>query len=293
MRHCRGAQARFIVRGEHWRMPGTHAAFLRKYEDEDDQDTRKTALTGRAVLVVFHFDCAPATTRIPKNVKGGSPGRRDPVCCSGYEVGRRRAIGVVAALPVTHARPRRWCDAGPLRRQSVTAAQKAGDEDRSRDSDRNQGQKPQPGVHNPQHPALSRNRQTSFINPDGQAGSPPPQCPPNLLCIRDRNRPRPTENPAPTGCRVRFCAGTTSRQRLASRTKCGPGSPGERDAVCCSGYEAGRRRAIGVVAALPASLARPRRWCDAGPLRRQSVTAAQKAGDENRIRRRVRAASRP
>ncbi len=64
-----------------------------------------------------------------------------------------------------------------------------------------------------------------------------------------RSRPGPAENPAPSGCRVRFCAGATSRLRLASRTKCGPGSPGERDAVCCSGYEEGRRRAIGVVAA--------------------------------------------
>ena len=36
------------------------------------------------------------------------------------------------------------------------------------------------------------------------------------------------DNRAPSGCRVRFCAGTTSRQRLASSTKCGPGSPGRR-----------------------------------------------------------------
>ncbi len=92
------------------------------------------------------------------------------------------------------------------------------------------------------------------------------------------------ENPAPSGCRVRFCAGATSRLRLASRTKCGPGSPGERDAVCSTGYEAGRRRAIGGVAALPATSARPRRWCDAGAPGRQSVTAAQKAGVEAMVR---------
>ncbi len=124
-------------------------------------------------------------------------------------------------------------------------------------------------------------------------------------------------NHAPSGCRVRFCAGTTSRQRLASRTKCGPGSPGERDVVCCSGWEAGRRRTICVVAALSTRArlasesgrrreartaltaaseggrgaqralaithARPRRWCDAGP-GRQCVPAAQKAGAESMVR---------
>ncbi len=49
-----------------------------------------------------------------------------------------------------------------------------------------------------------------------------------------------------------------------------PGSPGERDAVCSPGYEAGHRRAIGVVAALSSTHERTRRWCDAGPPGRQS-----------------------
>ena len=48
--------------------------------------------------------------------------------CSGSVAGRRRAIGVVAALQSTHKRPRRWCDAGQLGRQCVTTAQKAGAE---------------------------------------------------------------------------------------------------------------------------------------------------------------------
>ena len=56
----------------------------------------------------------------------------------------RQAAGVPSAwsqpFPISHARPRRWCDAGSLGRQSVTAAQKAGDEGRVRDSVRNQGQ---------------------------------------------------------------------------------------------------------------------------------------------------------
>ena len=71
---------------------------------------------------------------------------------------------------------------------------------------------------------------------------------------------------APHGVPGPHCAGTTSRRCIPLRTNVGPGSPGERDAVCCSGYEAGRRRAIGVVAALQSTHERPRRWCDAGPL---------------------------
>jgi len=46
--------------------------------------------------------------------------------CSGSVAGRRRAIGVVASPSINHNRPRRWCDAGPLGRHSVTAVQKAG-----------------------------------------------------------------------------------------------------------------------------------------------------------------------
>ena len=79
------------------------------------------------------------------------------------------------------------------------------------------------------------------------------------------------ENPAPTGCRVRHCAGTAIRHRNAFRTMALPGSLGERDAVCCSGYEAGRRRAIGGVAALPVNLRATtpmvRRWAAGTPKR--------------------------
>ena len=82
----------------------------------------------------------PASRRPPHNVIPGSLGERLEISSPGCEEGRRRAIGVVAALPVSPARPRRWCDAEPLRRQCVTAAQKAGAEDRVRGSVRNQGQ---------------------------------------------------------------------------------------------------------------------------------------------------------
>jgi len=46
--------------------------------------------------LTFLSDTRSGTTHISKNVKGGSLGKRDAVCCSGYEAGRRRAIGVVA-----------------------------------------------------------------------------------------------------------------------------------------------------------------------------------------------------
>ncbi len=76
----------------------------------------------------------------------GSLGERLEVSSPGYEGGRRRAIGVVAALPETHARPRRWCGAGSPGRQSVTAGRKAGVEDRVRDSVRNQRQESATGT---------------------------------------------------------------------------------------------------------------------------------------------------
>ncbi len=93
-----------------------------------------------------------------------------------------------------------------------------------------------------------------------------------------RGIPRPNGVPGPHLCRNDLSA------ERPTQHKCRPGSLGERDEVCCSGYEAGRRRVIGVVAALPDSPARLRRWRDAGSLGRQSVTAAQKAGAENKVR---------
>ena len=86
---------------------------------------RKPRPIGVPGLTLCRID-HPASRRSPHNVTPGSPGERDAVCSSGYEAGRRRAIGVVAAVSSTHARPRRWRDAGPPGRQCVTAAQKAG-----------------------------------------------------------------------------------------------------------------------------------------------------------------------
>ena len=64
----------------------------------------------------------PAARCAPHNVMPGNPrGRAFRCICSGSGGGRRRAIGVVAVLQSSPARPRRWCDAGPPK-----ADQKAG-----------------------------------------------------------------------------------------------------------------------------------------------------------------------
>ena len=67
---------------------------------------------GRAVLGVFLPHRTHSSFRHPKNTKGGNPrGRRHRCGSPGNEAGRRRAIGGVAALQSSLARPRRWCDA--------------------------------------------------------------------------------------------------------------------------------------------------------------------------------------
>ena len=84
---------------------------------------------------------------------------------------------------------------------------------------------------------------------------------------------------ASTGtCQVRSCAGTTYLHRARSAQLRYLAIHGERDEFCCSGHEAGRRRAIGVGAADHVSSARPRRWCDAG-----APQATQKAGDPGTV----------
>jgi len=91
------------------------------------------------------------------------------------------------------------------------------------------------------------------------------------------------ENRATSGCRAWLCAGRTPRRRVAPRTRSMPGSPGRRDPVCCPGNEAGRRRTIGMVAALSinprATTPMVRRW-SAGTPKRHS-------GPEGRCRRKV------
>ncbi len=84
----------------------------------------------------------PALPRAPHNGATGLPrgARRILVLPA-----TRKAAGAPSAWSQppqsTHARPRRWCDAGSPGRQCVTAAQKAGDEDtvRNNDSNRDRG----------------------------------------------------------------------------------------------------------------------------------------------------------
>ena len=88
-------------------------------------------------------------------------------------------------------RPRCSGDAGSLGRQSVTADQKAGVEGKFRNINRES--------HKAQVPTLSRKRPANFNNSDGQAGSPPPQSPPNLVWIRGRGRGRTRGKPRHLG----------------------------------------------------------------------------------------------
>ncbi len=100
----------------------------------------------------------------------------------------------------------------------------------------------------------------------------------------NRSRPGPAEYPAPTGCRVRICAGTSSRRCVPLRTNAdrAPSGSAMRSAVPAT------RQAVGASSAwsqpCQSTPARPRRWCDAGPPGRQCVTATQKAGVEDIVR---------
>ncbi len=165
----------------------------------------------------------------------------------------------------THARPRRWCDAGSPGRQCVTAAQKAGVEGMVRNNGSALTR------------ARARNRHATVDSQDGCRYTIPNArgvaigFQPVDDSVRIRDSHERVENRPPSGCRVRHCAGTTIRLRPAPRTMALPGSPGRRDEVCCPGNEAGRRRAIGVVAALsiypPATTPMVRRWSAETPMR--------------------------
>ena len=92
-----------------------------------------------------------------------------------------------------------------------------------------------------------------------------------LSCSMGNSLPAPLKPIAirPSGlrlhraCRARHCAGSTIRQRGAIHTMAMPGSLGKRAHRSSPRSEAGRRRAIGGVAVLPVTPARPCRWCDA------------------------------
>ncbi len=72
-------------------------------------------------------------------------------------------------------------------------------------------------------------------------------------------------------CRVRICAGSTSRPCGATPTNGDRALHGGRIEFCCPGYEAGHRRSLGVVAALSinphATTPMGRRWAAGTPMR--------------------------
>ena len=175
--------------------------------------------------------CAGSASRLrgaPRTMSNRAPsGSAMRSAAPGYEAGRRRAIGVVAALSInpraTTSMVRRWVAGTPMRPGGPegrrTRAVPSGD--RNRRSTK------------PKRPALSRKRPTDFNDPDGQAGSPPPQCPPTLIWIR--TEAASTRKTAPhRGAGFDIVPDRPSRLRVAPRTMSLPGSLGERDAVCCS-----------------------------------------------------------
>ncbi len=229
---------------------------------------RSDPLVGRRVR-----HCAGTAIRLrhraPHNRRYRAPsGTRD---CRSDLPATRQAAGAPSAgsqpFHINLRATRRWCDAGPL----GTPKRHGGPEGRCW---RNTGTATASGAVSVTV-TVTASRRAIVDSQDGCRYTTQ-----NGPCVAigfqpvdgsGRSRPGHAENPAPSGCRVRFCAGATSRLRLASRTKCGPGSPGERDAVYSTGDEAGRRRAIGVVAALPinprATTPMVRRWVAGTPMR--------------------------
>jgi hypothetical protein len=83
---------------------------------------------------------------------------------------------------------------------------------------------------------------------------------------RSHDRFRTSRTSPPTGCRVRHCAGSTTRLCGASSTMSHRAPPGRamRSAVPATRQAAGAPSAWSQPS--QSTHARPRRWCDAGPL---------------------------
>ncbi len=191
----------------------------------------------------------PATRHAPHNVIPGSPGRHDEVCSPGAEVGRRRAIGVIAAPPInpraTTPMARRW-DPGTRKRPRVP-------EGRCREHGPEQRQRPGQWPY-PYPWAIELTR----------VGTPPSPA----------RRRRYKHRSALCNARV---SRTTEPTRIGT-----PSGSAMRSTLPAT------RQAVGVPSAWSqpsqSTHARPRRWCDAGSPGRNSVTAAQKAGVEGIVR---------
>jgi hypothetical protein len=109
--------------------PGKYPAFIRGTKTWRVKDTRKTT-PHRGAGSVFVQERPPgyASPRAQNADRAPSESAMRSALPA-----TRQAAGVPSAWSQpsqsTHARPRRWCDAGPLGRHSVTADQKAGNEE--------------------------------------------------------------------------------------------------------------------------------------------------------------------
>ena len=183
----------------------------------------------------------------------------------------RQAAGVPSAWSQpsqsTHERPRRWCDAGSLGRQSVTAAQKAGDVST--------------GVHDGSanlkivitltamiHRAATPTRDGWVAGaqaPAYNSGSTIAPLGRDRHPTRTRGKPRHIGVPGTTLCRNDHPATRHAPHNVI------PGSLGKRVSPWFSRLT---RQAAGVPSAWSqpsqSTHERPRRWCDAGPLGRQN-----------------------
>ncbi len=228
-----------------------------------------------------------ASRRSPHNVQPGSLGERDAVSSPGYEAGRRRAIGVVAALSInpraTTPMVRRWTDGTPC----VPVVQEAGDEGiqsrrtvsgnapLTRFSHRAPRECPLKRCLGPKRAAFregtpSQNRFETARPFEAKTADPQRTRSRALSRHKDEARQEHAENRAPSGCRVRHCAGSASRLRGAPRTMSNRAPTGSaiRSAAPAT------RQAAGVPSAWSqpsqSTHERPRRWCDAGPLGRHA-----------------------
>ncbi len=164
------------------RSPNPHLAEVpgQQRASQPVQDTRKTPPprgAGYAIVLEPPSGSAPRPAQWRYRAPSGSA-MRSAVPAT------RKAAGAPSAWSQpsqsTNTRPRRWCDAGPPGRQSVTAAQKAGAEGTA------VSPSPLPvtaagNPTKPDRPALSGYAQPTSTVPTGRLDSPPPQCPPNLV----------------------------------------------------------------------------------------------------------------
>ncbi len=204
----------------------------------------------------------PAPPRAPHNGATGLPrgARRILVLPA-----TRQAVGAPSAWSQppqsTHARPRRWCDAGSPGRQCVTAAQKAGVEGmvRNNGSDLTRVTTTRTAYRAPND--RSNGFDTSTTRLEARRKTAP---------LRGAGHGFVPEEPHGDGSRpaqgpCRAPSGSAMRSALPA-TRQAAGAPSAWSQPPQSTH------------------ARPRRWCDAGSPGRQCVTAAQKAGVEGMVR---------